>query len=64
MRSRVLAVCSKIRLMQKTKRSASGFDERFAQMKTEAILKDGPVFSGKLFLLDNMWGYEYTNLIR
>lgn len=33
-------------------------------MKTEAILKDGPVFSGKLFLLDNMWGYEYTNLIR
>ena len=50
--------------MQKAQKKCICFDERFAQMKTEAILKDGPVFSGKLFLLDNMWGYEYTNLIR
>ena len=64
MRSRVLAVCSKIRLMQKTKKSASGFDDRFVQMKTAAKLKDSPVLAGRLFFLDNVWGNEYTNLIR
>ena len=64
MRSRVLAVCSKIQVDAENEKSSSGVDDLFVQMKTTAKLKDSPALAGRLFFLDNVWGNEYTNLIR